>query len=359
MDIKELLGFIKQQGASDLHLSVGVPPMIRLHGTLRRLKMDSLTEEETKKMIYEVINDDQRKKFEKDNELDCSISIKEVARFRVNVYRQERGEAAAFRIIPTECPTLSQLNMPSVLTDLVMKEKGLILVTGPTGSGKSTTLAAMVNHINENRNVHIITIEDPIEFVHTPKNCLINQRELGAHTHSFSNALRSALREDPDVILVGEMRDLETTSLAITAAETGHLVMGTLHTNSAPKTIDRAIDIFSAESRDQVRTQLSESILAIVAQTLIPRRDGKGRVAALEVLIANTAIRNLIREGKTYQIPSIIQTSQQLGMQSLDHHLKELVSKGIITKEEAIKKALDPKYVAEIPERPLMRKVSQ
>jgi len=240
-----------------------------------------------------------------------------------------------------------------------LKEKGLILVTGPTGSGKSTTLAAMVNHVNENKSAHLITVEDPIEFVHTPKNCLVNQRELGEHTHSFSAALKSALREDPDVILVGEMRDLETTSLAITAAETGHLVMATLHTNSAAKTLDRVIDIFPADARDQVRTMLSESILAILAQALIPRRDGQGRVAALELLIANTAVRNLIREGKTFQIPSIIQTSQQLGMQTLDAHLKELVGKGVITKEEALKKAIDPKSFGELPDRPMMRRVNQ
>jgi twitching motility protein PilT len=246
--------------------------------------------------------------------------------------------------------------MPAILTELVLKEKGLILVTGPTGSGKSTTMAAMVNHLNENRNVHVITIEDPIEFVHAPKNCLIHQRELGEHTHSFGAALKSALREDPDVILVGEMRDLETTSLAITAAETGHLVMATLHTNSASKTIDRTIDIFPAESRDQVRTMLSESILCVVAQALVPRKDGKGRVAVLEILVANTAIRNLIREGKTFQIPSMIQTGQQYGMQSLDAHLRELVNKGVITKEEAIKKALDPKIFSENPDRPPVRR---
>ena len=356
MEIAELLNFTKEQGASDLHLSAGIPPIIRLHGSLRRLKMNPLSAEELHKMLYTILSEEQRKRYEKELELDFSYSVNGGPRFRVNIFRQGRGEGAAFRIIPSECPTLSQLNMPPILTELVLKEKGLILVTGPTGSGKSTTMAAMVNHVNENKNVHVITIEDPIEFVHEPKNCLIHQRELGEHTHSFGAALKSALREDPDVILVGEMRDLETTSLAITAAETGHLVMATLHTNSASKTIDRTIDIFPAESRDQVRTMLSESILCVVAQALVPRRDGKGRVAVLEVLVANTAIRNLIREGKTFQIPSIIQTGQQYGMQSLDSHLRELVNKGIITKEEAIKKALDPKIFSESPDRPPVRR---
>jgi twitching motility protein PilT len=357
VDITELLTFTKQQGASDLHLSAGLPPIIRLHGSLRRLKMNPLSREELHKMLLGILTEEQRKRFEEDLELDLSHSVSGVARFRVNIFRQDRGEGAAFRIIPTETPTLAQLNMPSILADLVLKEKGLILVTGPTGSGKSTTLAAMVHHVNESKSAHVITVEDPIEFVHTPKNCLIHQRELGEHTHSFAAALRSALREDPDVILVGEMRDLETTALAITAAETGHLVMATLHTNSASKTIDRVIDIFPADARDQVRTMLSESILAIVAQALIPKRDGTGRVAALEVLVANTAVRNLIREGKTFQIPSIIQTGQQFGMQSLDIHLTELVNKGLITKEEALKKALDPKLFGENPDRPPMRRI--
>jgi len=347
MDIRELLKFAKQQGASDLHLSSGVSPMVRLHGSLRKLDMNPLTREDIHSMIDNILNDDQRKRFERDLELDFSFNLNGSARFRANVSQQERGEAAVFRMIPSGCPTLSQLNLPPIIADLVLKEKGLILVTGPTGSGKTTTLAAMVNHINENRHAHLITIEDPIEFLHQPKNCLINQRELGKHTHSFAAALKSALREDPDVILVGEMRDLETTALAITAAETGHLVMATLHTNSAHKTVDRVVDIFPAESRDQVRTMFSESILAIIAQTLIPTKDGKGRVAGFEILVANTATRNLIREGKTYQIPSAIQTGQQSGMQSLDHHLKDLVNKGIITKEEAAKKATDAKIFAE------------
>jgi len=356
MDITELLRFTKQEGASDLHLSSGVPPTIRLQGTLRKLKMDSVTKEDVHAMIYDLMSDAQRKKFERDLELDFSVSISGVARFRVNAFRQERGESAAFRIIPSESPTLSQMNMPPVIAECALKDKGLILVTGPTGSGKSTTLAAIVNHINENRNAHIITIEDPIEFLHTPKNCLINQRELGEHTHSFPAALKSALREDPDVILVGEMRDLETTSLAITAAETGHLVLSTLHTSSAAKTADRVIDIFPADSRDQVKTMFAESILAIIAQALLPRSDGKGRVAALEILVANPAIRNLIREGKNFMIPSVIQTSQQLGMQTLDHTLRELIHKGIITREEALRKALDPKSFGEIADTAKVRK---
>jgi len=358
VNIAQLLKYTKEQGASDLHLSAGLPPKIRLHGSLRSLKMDPLSREELRKMLFDILSEEQKKRYESDLEIDLSYSVKEVARFRVNVYRQERGDSAAFRIIPSDCPTLAQLNMPPILGEMALKEKGLILVTGPTGSGKSTTLAAMVNHINENKTSHVITIEDPIEFVHASKNCLVHQRELGEHTHSFSAALRSALREDPDVILVGEMRDLETTSLAITAAETGHLVLATLHTNSAAKTIDRAIDIFPADSRDQVRTMLSESILAIVAQALIPRRDGQGRVAALEILVATVAIRNLIREGKTFQIPSLLQTGQQFGMQCLDIHLKDLVAKGLISKEEAVKKALDPKAFGDLPERPPIRRTS-
>ena len=356
MDITELLSFTKQQGASDLHLSSGVPPTIRLQGTLRKLKMDPVTKEDVHTMIYDLMSDAQRKKFERDLELDFSISISGIARFRVNAFRQERGESAAFRIIPSESPTLDQMNMPPVIAECALKDKGLILVTGPTGSGKSTTLAAIVDHINKNRDAHIITIEDPIEFLHTPKNCLINQRELGEHTHSFPAALKSALREDPDVILVGEMRDLETTSLAITAAETGHLVLSTLHTSSAPKTADRVIDIFPADSRDQVKTMFAESILAIIAQALLPRRDGKGRVAALEILIATPAIRNLIREGKNFMIPSVIQTGQQLGMQSLDHALKELLNKDVITREEALRKALDPKSFGAVPDNSKIRK---
>jgi twitching motility protein PilT len=358
VEIGELLSFTKQQGASDLHLSAGLPPMIRLHGSLKRLKTDPLSKEQVHDMLHRVLNEEQRKRFEQDLELDFPYQVEGQARFRVNAFRHERGEGAAFRLIPSQVPTLSGLNMPPVLAEIALKEKGLILVTGPTGSGKSTTLAAMLNHVNENKYCHIITVEDPIEFLHAPKNSLIHQRELGDHTHSFSNALRSALREDPDVILVGEMRDLETTSLAITAAETGHLVMATLHTNSAAKTIDRTIDVFPGDARDQVRTMLAESIVAIVAQTLIPRKDGKGRVVALEILIASVAIRNLIREGKTFQIPSILQTSQHIGMQSMDFHLKELVNKGIITKEEAIKKAFDAKSFGEIaaPEKPSVRK---
>ncbi|MGO9613699.1 MAG: type IV pilus twitching motility protein PilT [Dissulfurispiraceae bacterium] len=348
MDIETLLSLTKEHGASDLHISAGIPPTIRLHGMIKRLEMDPLTNNETHKMISDIMTDDQRARFERELELDFSISISGVSRFRVNAYQQERGESAAFRIVPSESPTLSQLNIPPIIAECALKERGLILVTGPTGSGKSTTLAAIVNHINENKYAHIITIEDPIEFLHTPKNCLINQREVGQHTHSFSAALRSALREDPDVILVGEMRDLETTSLAITAAETGHLVLATLHTNSAAKTVDRVIDIFPAESRDQVKTMFSESIVAIISQALLPRSDGKGRVAALEILIANAAVRNLIREGKTFMIPSVIQTGQQHGMQSLEQVLKELIHKGIVTREEAATKVVDVKSLADI-----------
>jgi twitching motility protein PilT len=356
LEIGELLTFMKQQNASDLHLTAGLAPMIRVHGSLKRIKMDPLGADEVRRMLYAVLTEEQRKRYENDLELDFPYQLRGVARFRVNAFRHERGDGAAFRIIPSEIPTLASLNMPTVLTEMALKEKGLILVTGPTGSGKSTTLAAMVNYINENKYGHIITVEDPIEFMHTSKNCLVHQRELGGHTHSFAKALRSALREDPDVILVGELRDLETTALAITAAETGHLVMGTLHTNSASKTIDRTIDIFPADSRDQVRTMLSESIVSIVAQALVPRKDGKGRVAALEILVASTAIRNLIREGKNFQIPSIIQTSQHAGMQSMDFHLRDLVLKDLITREEALKKATDPRLFGEGAEKPPLRK---
>ena len=300
-------------------------PMIRIHGEMRKLDAPPLPREEVHNMLYGILNDQQRKSFEEFHELDFAIALTEAGRFRINAFLQSRGESIVFRTIPTVIPSLEQLNMPKIVGDLTKKEKGLVLVTGPTGSGKSTTLAAMIDLINREEKCHILTVEDPIEFVHQSKNSLVNQRELGSHTHSFANALRSALREDPDVILVGEMRDLETISLALTAAETGHLVFGTLHTSSAPKTVDRIIDVFPAEQQEQVRTMFSESIQAVITQMLLKRKDGKGRVAALEIMIGTPAVKNLIRENKIAQIPSSLQTGRQHGMQTMDHGINRTV----------------------------------
>jgi twitching motility protein PilT len=292
-------------------------------------------------MIYDIMNDNQRRLFEETHDVDFSFEMGDVARFRVNVFMQRKGEGAVFRTIPTKILTLEQLGMPAILKNLCEKEKGLVLVTGPTGSGKSTTLAAMIDHLNNTFEGHILTVEDPIEFVHTSKKCLVNQRELGPHTHSFANALRAALREDPDVILVGEMRDLETIQLALTAAETGHLVFGTLHTSSAPKTVDRVIDVFPPNQQAQIRAQFAESIEAVVTQTLCKKKGG-GRVAALEVMTGSTAVRNLIREGKIHQIPGTMQVSQKDGMQTMDMALIDLVTRGLITREEAQTKSMSP-----------------
>ncbi len=337
MDIAQLLHFAYQQDASDLHISAGESPMIRVHGDVKRIKAPALTAEQTHALIYDIMSDHQRKIFEQFNDLDFSMQLGEVARFRVNVFKQNRGLGAVFRKIPTKILSLQELNMPSVLADLSRKEKGLVLVTGPTGSGKSTTLAGMIDLINSEYEGHILTVEDPIEFVHRSKKCLVNQREVGPHTQSFNNALRAALREDPDIILVGEMRDLETIQLALTAAETGHLVFGTLHTSSAPKTVDRIIDVFPPNQQAQVRAMFAESIQAIITQTLC-KKVGGGRAAALEILIGTTAVRNLIREGKIHQIPSVMQTSQNVGMQTLEMHLKELVARNLISRETAIEK---------------------
>ncbi|MBU4562044.1 type IV pilus twitching motility protein PilT [bacterium] len=343
MEIKELLIMAKEEDASDLHLNVGIPPVLRINGKLKKLDLPELTPESTHEMIYSILNERQKTDFEKYGELDLSYELANVARFRINVFKHRRGEGAAFRLIPEKIKTLSELNLPSILSNFTEKDKGFVLLTGPTGSGKSTTLAALIDIINKNRYDNIITIEDPIEFIHYHKNCLISQREVGSHTKSFTSALRNALREDPDVILVGEMRDLETISMALTAAETGHLVFSTLHTISAGETVERIIDVFPPHQQNQVRMQLAGSILGIVAQTLMPTLDGKGRVPALEVMIANPAIRNLIREGKTYQIPSTIQISKKDGMQSLDQSLKDLLMEGKISREDAIKKAIDKK----------------
>ncbi|MEZ5553688.1 MAG: type IV pilus twitching motility protein PilT [Pseudomonadales bacterium] len=341
MDITELLAFSAKQGASDLHLSAGLPPMIRVDGDVRRINLPPLEHPEVHSLIYEIMNDKQRKDFEEFLETDFSFEVPGVARFRVNAFNQNRGAGAVFRTIPSKVLTMEDLDMGQVFKDISMVPRGLVLVTGPTGSGKSTTLAAMIDFVNDNRYDHILTIEDPIEFVHESKKCLVNQREVHRDTHGFNEALRSALREDPDIILVGEMRDLETIRLALTAAETGHLVFGTLHTTSAAKTIDRVIDVFPAEEKSMVRSQLSESLQAVISQTLLKRANG-GRVAAHEIMIGIPAIRNLIREDKVAQMYSAIQTGSAHGMVTLDQNLQELVKKRVVTRDTAREKAKIP-----------------
>ncbi|WP_253447869.1 type IV pilus twitching motility protein PilT [Halomonas sp. Y3] len=338
MDITELLAFSAKQKASDLHLSAGLPPMIRVDGDIRRLNVPAMEDREVRKLIYDIMADRQRRDYEEFFETDFSFEVPGVSRFRVNVFNHARGAGAVFRTIPSEVLTLEDLGLGQVFRQLSMLPRGLVLVTGPTGSGKSTTLAAMIDYINSNRYEHILTIEDPVEFVHRSKRCLINQREVHRDTHGFAQALRSALREDPDVILVGEMRDLETIRLALTAAETGHLVFGTLHTTSAAKTIDRIIDVFPGEEKSMVRSMLSESLQAVVSQSLL-KRIGGGRVAAHEILIATAAVRNLVREDKVAQIYSAIQTGGSLGMQTLDASLAKLVADNLVTREEAQSKA--------------------
>lgn len=334
MRLTELLAFAVKNHASDLHLSSDMPPLIRVDGEMQRINLPPLGAEEVKDLLYRVMNDVQQKHFEETLESDFSFEVPNVARFRVNVFNQARGTAAVLRTIPSKVLTMEALNLPRSFTEISDKKRGLVLVTGPTGSGKSTSLAAMVDHINETRHEHILTIEDPIEFLHESKNCLVNQREVHRHTRSFSAALRAALREDPDIILVGEMRDTETIRLALTAAETGHLVFGTLHTSSAATTINRIIDVFPAGEKDMVRSMLSNSLQAVISQALL-KREGGGRVAALEVMICNGAIRNLIREDKVPQMYSVIQTSQAEGMWTLDQHLKELLRQNIISFETA------------------------
>jgi twitching motility protein PilT len=335
MDITELLAFSVKNKASDLHLSAGLPPMIRVHGDVRRINLPPMEHKDVHSMVYDIMNDGQRKQYEEILECDFSFEIPNLARFRVNAFNQNRGASAVFRTIPSKVLSLEELNAPKSFKEIANQPRGIVLVTGPTGSGKSTTLAAMIDFINQNEYAHILTIEDPIEFIHESKRCLINQRDVHRDTLSFNNALRSALREDPDVILVGELRDLETIRLALTGAETGHLVFGTLHTSSAAKTIDRIIDVFPAEEKDMVRAMLSESLRAVIAQTLLKTKDGTGRVAAHEIMIGTPAIRNLIRENKIAQMYSAIQTGQGLGMQTLDQCLQDLVRRNVVAVTEA------------------------
>jgi twitching motility protein PilT len=339
VDISDLLAFSVKNKASDLHLSAGLPPMIRVHGDIRKINVPALDHTQVHDMVYDIMSDGQRKVYEETLECDFSFEIPNLARFRVNAFNHQRGSGAVFRTIPSKILTLEELNCPAIFKDIADTPRGLCLVTGPTGSGKSTTLAAMIDYINDKEFGHILTVEDPIEFVHTSKKCLINQREVGPHTLSFNNALRSALREDPDVILVGELRDLETIRLALTAAETGHMVFGTLHTSSAAKTIDRIIDVFPAAEKEMVRSMLSESLRAVISQTLCKTKDEQGRVAAHEIMIGTPAIRNLIREAKIPQMFSAIQTGQNVGMQTLDQNLQDLVKRSVISANEARGKA--------------------
>jgi twitching motility protein PilT len=336
VNIHELLTFAVKNRASDVHLGAGEVPSVRIDGEVRRLDLPALSQEDALRLAYSIMNEKQKTTFEERLELDFSIGLKNLCRFRVNVFTHTRGIGVALRQIPSRVLTLEEIGAPKVFQRIAELNKGLILLTGPTGTGKSTTLAAMVDHINRNRQEHMITIEDPIEFVHTPMKCIVNQREVGSHTHSFANALKSALREDPDVILVGEMRDLETISLAMTAAETGHLVFATLHTNSAPETIDRIIDSYPHEQQEQVRSMLSNSLQAVVTQMLIKPKTGQGRIAVHEIMICNPAVRNLIRENKMFQIPSIMQAAKAEGMQTMEMALKALVSRSRITREQAI-----------------------
>lgn len=345
-EFDKLLAFAVQKEASDIHLSAGTQPIFRIHGHLRRLERSKITSDNLRTLFKEILTEEQLRVLEKDNELDFAYAVPGMARFRTNLFYQLRGEAAALRTIPDRVLSLAELKAPKGIHELCNERKGIVLVTGPTGSGKSTTLAAMIDAINEQRREHILTIEDPIEYVHQNKSCLINQRELGAHTHSFANALRGALREDPDVILVGEMRDLETIALALTAAETGHLVFATLHTMSAAETVNRIVDVFPPEQQRQIRAMFSNAVQGIVAQRLLPTRDGKGRVAAHEIMLATSAVRNLIREEKTHQLYSAIQTGGAYGMQTMDQALKRFLEQGVISKEVAVGNATDEKLLA-------------
>jgi twitching motility protein PilT len=345
LDITELLAFSVKNKASDLHLSAGLPPIIRVDGEMRKLNVPNLNHKEVHALIFEIMNDRQRKEYEENLETDFSFEVKDLSRFRVNAFVQNRGAAAVLRTIPNEILSLDDLGAPQIFKNIINQPTGIILVTGATGSGKSTTLAAMIDHINSTKREHILTIEDPIEFVHENKLCLLNQREVHRDTLSFNNALRSSLREDPDIILVGELRDLETIRLAISAAETGHLVFGTLHTNSAPKTIDRLIDVFPAAEKSMIRSMLSESLRAVISQTLL-KKNGGGRIAAHEIMLGTPAIRNLIREDKVPQMYSVIQTGQSHGMQTMDQCLQRLVAQGIISAQDAAAKSIDKKPIS-------------
>ncbi len=331
--LDELFKIMVSKGASDLHLSAEAPPYLRLHGEMVKLEHRALSNEECQVLVFEILNEKQKKNFIAEWELDCSYTVEGLGRFRCNVFMQRKGMGAVFRVIPEKIKTMEELNLPPQLLDLVSVPKGLVCVTGPTGSGKSTTLAAIIDHINKNESAHIITIEDPIEFVHPNQKSLVNQREVSSHTKSFANALKASLREDPDIILVGEMRDLETIQLALTAAETGHLVFGTLHTNNAHKTVDRIIDVFPDGKQAQIRVMLSESLRGVIAQSLLPRADTPGRVAAIEVLVNNKATANLIREGKTFQIPSAMQTGRAAGMITYESAIEDLIKRGVLDKK--------------------------
>ncbi len=341
--IQDVLINAKKQGASDVHLNIGIPPVFRLNGKLVKSQFPVLEKEDVQEIIYSILTESQKAIFEKEKQFDFAYEIPDVSRFRINVFYHRLGKAAAIRLIPTNIMSIEQLGLPEIISSFAQHNRGIVLVTGPTGSGKSTTLAALIDIINTDRYEHIISIEDPIEYIHKHKNCVISQREIGDHADSFASALRVALREDPDVILVGEMRDLETISMALRAAETGHLVFSTLHTNSAAETIERIINAFPAHQQAQARLQVAGTIEAVIAQTLIPTVDGMGRVAAAELMLATSAIRNLIRDEKIYQIPSTIQISRKMGMQSLDQSLKDLLMEGKISREEALKRAINKK----------------
>ena len=341
MDVTDLLVKTRDMGASDLHLTVASPPTMRVNGKLTRLKSAALTRDEIHAMLYDLLSDEQKAQYEATHDLDFSLELGNVGRFRINAFLGRLGPGVVLRLIASKIKSLDELGFPPILKDLSVQEQGLVLITGPTGAGKSTTLAAMVDHMNSTREDHVVTVEDPIEFVHDHRTCNINQREVGPHTMSFAAALRAALREDPDVILVGEMRDLETISLALTAAETGHLVLSTLHTNNAAQTISRIVDVFPPYQQEQVRVQLADSLMGVISQTLVPTIDHSSRVAAMEIMVANAAIRNLIRENKVHQIPSAIQTGAREGMISLDQSLKALVKTQKISNEEALRRAFE------------------
>lgn len=338
--IDEILRMAVERKASDIHITAGLPPMVRLDGDIVALPYQILTDEESRRLVYEILNDDDLQKFEQTHELDFGYSVKNLARFRTNVYMQRNAVAAALRMIPTRIPTFQELGLPSIIRDLAKRSSGLVLVTGPTGSGKSTTIASMIDDINEQRTSHIMTIEDPIEYLHQHKKCMVNQREMHSDTFSFHNSLRAVLREDPDIILVGELRDLETIEAALTLAETGHLVFGTLHTRNAPATIDRIIDVFPADQQDQIRVLLANTLEGVVSQQLLPKLGG-GRIAALEIMVGISAIKNLIREGKTHQMYSVIETSSNVGMVTMDKSLADLVRRGMTSYEECMMRSVD------------------